>query len=172
MPHVDFRPGIQEPVLLVFSREQVEAGEIGEPMEFLSHIAGSARAAAQFMGRVSLIVDGYNDDPRELFEIPEVRRYVRKLDDAWPYWFFFLSQADDSIKTLEACLCDSVEIVPGVASIDLQQLEHYLGRHFAAFNRLCDALNLPEDKNREISDGIIALIQNATVERVEGDSYE
>jgi hypothetical protein len=32
-----------------------------------------------------------------------VRAYLKRLDHEWPYWFFFLSQADDSIQMLESC---------------------------------------------------------------------
>jgi len=172
MPRLDFRPAIQEPVYLVLSREQVESSDQQEPMAFLQHIVSSTDTAMEFMGRVSLIVDGYNDDARELFEVPEVRRYLKALDDQWAYWFFFLSQADDSIKILESCLCDTIEVIPGVASIDLEQMERSLTRHFTALNRLCEALAIPDEINQEISEGIIALIHNSSVQKIEADDYE
>jgi hypothetical protein len=117
------------------------------------------------------VVDGYNDDPRELFEVPEVRAYIKRLDQAWPYWFFFLSQADESIKLLESCLCDTIEVVPGVTSIDLDQLERSLARHFTAMHRLREELDLPEDACEEVAEGIIGMFRNAAVERVEGVEY-
>lgn len=172
MPRLDFRPAIQEPVYLVLSRQQAESWETHEPIEFLQHLVSSTDAALELMGRVTLVVDGYNDDPRELFEVPEVRRYFKTLDEKWPYWFFFLSQAEDSIQMLESCLCDTVEVVPGVASLDLEQMEHYLSRHFSAMNRLCEALAIPDEINQEISEGIIALIHNSAVQRLEADDYE
>ena len=137
------RPGIAEPVFLMFSRQQIETGDIGEPLEFLRAVTANPRAALDYCGRISLMVDGYNDDPREIFEISEVRAFLKDLDAQWPYWFFFLSQADDSIKLLESCLCDTIEVIPGVASIDLDQMERALARHFGAMNRLCEALNVP-----------------------------
>lgn len=172
MPRLDFRPAIQEPVYLVLSRQQVESGDRKEPMAFLQHIVANPDHALEFMGRVSLIVDGYNDDARELFEIPEVRCYLKALDDQWAYWFFFLSQADDSIKILEGCLCDTVEVIPGVASVDLEQMERYLTRHFTALNRLCETLDIPEEINQEISEGVIVLIHNSSVQKIEADDYE
>lgn len=172
MPRLDFRPAIQEPVYLVLSRRQVESGDRKEPMAFLQHIVANPDHALEFMGRVSLIVDGYNDDVRELFEIPEVRCYLKALDDQWAYWFFFLSQADDSIQILESCLCDTVEVIPGVASVDMEQMERSLSRHFTALNRLCEAMAIPDDINQEISEGVIALIHNSAVQRIEGDDYE
>lgn len=165
------RPGVTEPVFLMVSRQQVEAGDIAEVLPLLRRLTGHRDTALEHCGRISLVIDGYNDDPRELFEVPEVRAYVQRIDQQWPYWFFFLSQADDSIKLVESCLCDTIEVIPGVASIDIQQMERSLARHFGAMNALCEALNVPEEKNEEISEGIISLIHNASVERIDGDDY-
>ena len=36
---------------------------------------------------------------------------------------------------------------------------------------MCEALNVPEEKNEEISEGIMSLIHNASVEQIECDDY-
>jgi hypothetical protein len=38
-------------------------------------------------------------------------------------------------------------------------------------NRLCEALNVPEEQIEEISEGIVSLI-HASVERIDGDDYQ
>jgi len=167
-----FRPAVSEPIFLVFSREQILAMDLQEPLTVLRQLAGNPEKAVSACGRISLVIDGYNTDSRELFEIPEVRRYIQQLDAMWPYWFFYLSQVDDSIKVIESCLCDSIEVVPGVTSIDTEQLNDCLTRHFSALNSYCEAINLPESKIQEISEGIISLIHNSAVERIDGDDYE
>ena len=166
------RPGISEPVFLMFSRRQIEECDITEPLEFLRRLTATSQVALNYCGRVGLVVDGYNNDPREIFEIPEVRDFVKALDQQWPYWFFFLSQVDDSIKTLESCLCDTIEVIPGVVSIDLEQMERSLTRHFGAMNRFCEAIDVSEERIEEISEGIISLIQNASVQQIDGDNYQ
>jgi len=165
------RPGISEPVILMFSRRQVETCDIDEPLQFMRRLTADRQTALEFSGRISLVIDGYNDDPRELFEIPEVRAYIKRLDQEWRYWFFFLSQADESIKLLESCLCETIEVVPGVTSVDMEQLERSLARHFGAMYLLGDELDLPEEMCEEVAEGIIAMFRNAAVERIEGDEY-
>ena len=155
----------------MLSRRQVETCDLAEPLVLLRRLTADRQTAIDFCGRISLVVDGYNDDPRELFEVPEVRAYIKRLDQAWPYWFFFLSQIDESIKLLESSLCDTIEVVPGVTSIDLDQLERSLARHFTAMHRLREALGLPEDLCEEVAEGIIGMFRNAAVERIEGDEY-
>lgn len=165
------RPAVTDPFILMFSRRQVETCDINEPVQFLRRLTADRQTALEFSRRISLVVDGYNDDPRELFEIPAVRAYLKRLDQEWPYWFFFLSQADESIKMLESCLCDTIEVVPGVASIDIEQMERVLARHFGAMNRLTEKLDLPKEKCEELAEGIISLIHNAAVEQIQGDDY-
>jgi hypothetical protein len=165
------RPAVTDPVILMFSRRQVETCDMDEPLELLRSLTADRGVAIEFCGRISLVVDGYNDDPRELFEVPEVRAYIRRLDQAWPNWFFFLSQADESIKLLESCLCDTIEVVPGVTSIDLDQMESSLARHFGAMYRLSEELDPPEDACEKVAEGIIGMFRNAAVERIEGVDY-
>jgi len=68
-------------------------------------------------------------------------------------------------------LCDTIGVVPGVTSIDLEQLEHTLARHVTAMHRLPEVLGLPENVCEEVAEGIIGMFRNAAVERIEGDEY-
>jgi hypothetical protein len=64
MPRLDLRPGTAEPVYLVVSRAQVETGVTAEPLQWLRSLSSDpAGVARECMGRVSVIVEGYDDDP-------------------------------------------------------------------------------------------------------------
>lgn len=63
-------------------------------------------------------------------------------------------------------------MVPGVNAIDTEQLTASLTRHFTALNRLCESINLPEHRAEDISEGVISLIRNASIERLEEEGYE
>ena len=68
----------------MFSRRQVETCDVAEPLQLLRSLTADRHTALEFSGRLSLVVDGYNNDPRELFEMPEVRANIKRLDQAWP----------------------------------------------------------------------------------------
>jgi hypothetical protein len=57
------RPGIAGPVFLMFSCRQVETGDINEPLGFSRSLTADPQAALDYSGRISLVVNGYNDDP-------------------------------------------------------------------------------------------------------------
>ncbi|MBK7676957.1 MAG: hypothetical protein IPJ27_20595 [Candidatus Accumulibacter sp.] len=163
------RPGVAEPVILMFSRRQVETCDVDEPLELLRSLTADRRTAIEFCGRISLVVDGYNDDPRELFEVPEVRAYIKRLDLAWPYWFFLLSQIGGVNQAPGELLVRDHRGLPGVTSVDMGQLDRSLARHFGAMHRLAEELKLPEEMCEEVAEGIVGMFQNAAVERIEGD---
>jgi hypothetical protein len=48
-----------------------------------------SETAKKFFERVEIGFSGYNQDPRELYEIVEVRHCINKLDDQFPFWLIF-----------------------------------------------------------------------------------
>lgn len=58
-----------------------------------------------------------------------------------------------------------------MTSVDMEQLERSLARHFGAMYRLGEELKLPEEICEEVAEGIIAMFRNAAVERIEGGEY-
>ncbi|KJD43982.1 hypothetical protein [Paenibacillus terrae] len=54
-----------------------------------------------------LYIDGYNDIPDELYEIPEVRIWMKKLFRIVPHFLYYIFQEEeDSYGRLLACITD------------------------------------------------------------------
>lgn len=60
----------------------VDSGNIASVLERLHILTDSAANVARYRESVCFVIDGYNADPRELPEIPEVRAYIRSLVEA------------------------------------------------------------------------------------------
>lgn len=39
---------------------------------------------------MDVLIGGYNEDPRSLYEVPEVRRWIKIIQEKWPDWLFWL----------------------------------------------------------------------------------
>lgn len=65
----------------------------------------SKRNVLRFRESIAFQVDGYDKDPRELPEIPEVRKYFAALCQEWPHWFWFLSREAGTMSLLLSLLC-------------------------------------------------------------------
>jgi hypothetical protein len=63
----------------------------------------SPKTARHFAESVDIAFHGYDDIALELFEMPEVRSFVAKLDEKFPYWFFFLSKHNLGLQCVLLC---------------------------------------------------------------------
>jgi TPR repeat protein len=90
-------------VVLDFDRGDIEAGDTSDVMAVLKQLL-ERDAATKFCERVDLCCSGYDSDSRELWEIPEVRAFVQKLDQQFPYWCYFLSRNGEGLMWLTYCL--------------------------------------------------------------------
>jgi hypothetical protein len=75
---------------LTIDRAEVEARQMTRVLNVLETVLSGPAFARRMHGRVMVSISGYDDDPRELHEVPQVRRYLRQLDYAFPHWVFFL----------------------------------------------------------------------------------
>ena len=136
---------------IVVSRQEVESLDIAPSLHVLESLLYDAETVRMFQGQVGLSFHGYDTDPRELYQVPEVRQYLASLDSKFPYWFYFLSTDDEALKVIAFCLCRTLEIDAGLAYSDRADLQSFLLGHFAAINQLFDRYNLDESINEEIS---------------------
>ena len=90
-------------VVLDFDRGDIEAGDTSDVMAVLKQLL-ERDTATKFCERVDLRCTGYDSDSRELWEIPEVRAFVQRLDQQFPYWCYFLSRNGEDLLWLTYCL--------------------------------------------------------------------
>ena len=140
---------------VVVSRQETESLDITPTLRVLQTLLYDAETVTMFRGKATIAFDGYDNDSRELYEIPEVRRYLVELDSKFPYWFYFLSTRDDMLKMIAFCLCQTRRIETGMAYPDRHDMQAFMVAHFDAINRLFDRFQLDESISVEIS-GLVA----------------
>lgn len=55
-------------------------------------------------GKMILTFDGFDFDKREIYEIPEIREYVKNIWDKCKHIFYFLTALDNNRSIIFACL--------------------------------------------------------------------
>lgn len=141
----------------IIDREEVESLDATSIRSFFDRILRTKEIAAHCQGKVEISFNGYNDDPRELFEIPEMRKYVPVLVNTLPELFFFAYTGERAytLKTIGLCL-SAVAIPsrkPNKIRIEFSTIEiaELLDSHFPGLNRITEWLNMPIDENKRIS---------------------
>jgi len=90
-------------IVLDFDRGDIESADTGGVMGILTQLL-ERDAAMKFCERVDVCCTGYDSDSRELWEIPEVRAFVQRLDRQFPYWCYFLARNGEGLLWLTYCL--------------------------------------------------------------------
>jgi hypothetical protein len=130
--------------VIVFTRAEIEACRVGSAVERLLLLSDDADHVRRFAGRVVLMFDGYDGDPRALPQIRECVRFFRSVDSQWSYWLHFLLP-DPEVLRLAVLLTVDVQVrargraQAGYALRDPAQLAEVLDRWFTAMNALHDA---------------------------------
>ena len=91
-------------------------------------------------------IEGFDDDPREIYAIPEVRQFYA----AWPYWLYFCNLETDALRTMVLCCMPSIAAVkvdrsPNVAvEYDRLQILDFISKDFGPMNATCDRAEMDE----------------------------
>lgn len=127
-------------------RAEIERRSTKRALRWLHALVADRDTA--WASRNSLVVEviGYDSDSRELWEIPEVRRFFRKLHGVWPYWFFFASHFAPTLTVLQNCIVGCRQVRPGVVEVDSEQAQHFLEYCTGAMNHLFDHYEFPEEE--------------------------
>ena len=150
-----------DPLVVAVSRQEVESGLTTPALSTLRKLMESPELARSFFERVEVTFFGYDNDPRELFEIDEVRSFVRKIDDEFPFWLFFLSKRHTGLQCLMLCKLPPFLTEEGRSEIFPKRISELLTkRWFPAMNQTCEYAGLSETEIRELTDRVVKYITN------------
>lgn len=62
------------------------------------------KAGKDAKGKLYLTFDGYNNDVREIYMIPEIRTFVKTIWEKYKYIFYFLTVFDNNRSIIFACI--------------------------------------------------------------------
>ena len=144
-----------EPDLIIyqFSRSKVERGDFSH---FLSLYAPdklpTGRRLREMMNGFVFSIEGWDNDPREIHTIPEIRRFYSVFHDAWPYWLFFCNLDMDTFRAMTMCCLPSINTMQVDGQIQMAvtceplDLLNLLKRDFMPMNLMCDRAGMFEER--------------------------
>jgi TPR repeat protein len=156
-------PGIQQPidlksfefVVLDFDREDIASGNTSSVMDVLTQLL-ERDAAIRFCERVDVCCTGYDSDPRELWEIPEVREFVKRLDRQFPYWCYFLSRNGEGLLWLTYCLYPLAQTQDEKQRLWLPAIRRYIeDRGIPQMTAMCRYVGCSDEEAIRLTNGAI-----------------
>ncbi len=133
-----------KPILYFFHEDRLLAQDVSPFLETfdVSRIQAAGKLK-ELRGIVHLAFRGWDDDPRALHEIPEVRAFVQELDRQFPYLAYVSATQTEVLRIMALCLVpNSVTVRPDdrpdkfAASYNVQAYHEVLTRWFKSFDEL------------------------------------
>lgn len=147
-------------LVVVADRKQVEAGDTSEIVPIL-HSLLQPETAKKFFERVDLSFSGYDQDPRELHEIVEVRDFVLKLDEQFPYWCYFLTKVGHGLRVVMFCFCPPYLKPEAQQEIWPERMNAYLiNRGFPAMAAVCQLAGWSDDQIMQLNDRVVEYLSS------------
>lgn len=156
-------------VHFMVSRSEILALEVQPLLNFFERITVNPTTCIKLQGRVIFSVSGYNSDLRELWEIPEVRKWIAFAEPLVPSWFFFLAPEQgvlNSLKLLLTCLCPvkRITVEEGIQKLEIEYsdaFEPFMMKNFCGLNELTERLGI-DDQNERISRDVMKALELPT----------
>ncbi|EYU13887.1 DUF4365 and DUF1817 domain-containing protein [Photorhabdus aegyptia] len=146
--------------LFIIGRDEVDALDVLSAREFFDRIKSTRELAEHCQGKIEISFHGYDQDPRELFEIPEVRAFASKLSTALPELFFFAytGECSHGLMTIAMCLTEvkklsSTPNEDNKISIEIatQKIGQFFEDHCYGLNAMTDWLKMSIKENKRIT---------------------
>jgi len=154
------------PVVCIFGLQEIQAGDFSRflkawPFHELRQGVSSRSYLNQFIFRVL----GFESEPRELYEIPEVRSFFRSLNEAWPFWFFVCDLRAPDLQIMTLCCLPKLSVLRRQSGalchveFDPGDLRAFVLNGFRGMNFLFERAGMSKTENFERSVRIIEYFQ-------------
>lgn len=138
-------------VMILFSKEQVRQRKIAHFLKkFGSSGLPEGPELAAMMRKFQFLVEGWDDEPPELYAIPELRKLEQDFHSAWPCWFFFCDLRTETLTMMTICLLPNLECFkrPGdpQAAVEHEPLDllRFIEKNFTPPNAMMERAGMTE----------------------------
>ena len=135
-------------------RAEVESCNVRPFQRIFERLSLSREVALSATNKIDFLIDGYDEDPRELFQIPEVSKWIMEAVHAAKYlaFFLYLGPKAQGIDLIVSCVCDAHLVGPNRLQFRTpENLPAFLEQQFLWLNEFAEAHAMPEEVIYEAS---------------------
>lgn len=155
-----------ERMIIQITKDEVLSNDVSRLQDFFRMFEAAPDVLPDIRNKLTLAVHGYDDDTREVYEIPEVRAWFAKAEDAVLGWSYYLDLESrySTLKVFLMCICkvesggESKDGKQRIVLISLTERIAFLKRSFHSLNRFTQRHNIPLSVNKEISHAMSRLV--------------
>ena len=153
-----------ELLVIQIMRQSVMECDPSYMLNLLKGLHTTRQQVVDHEGCITLCFEGWDDDPRETAEIPEIRTYFAALTEKFPYWLHYVEKSGDTFFHVLRLLCTGhyEQKTPGMVAWcfdDLQEMQRICLHLVGQMDKLHRRHNIPCITNRRINEEIAQLIE-------------
>lgn len=137
---------MNSPVTIMVSKDEIVNKDVSRVRGILDSFVPTL--IDRNRNRVTIMVNGYNDDPQELFLINEVRKWFHHLFDASQDLFFWMDMRPPWL-TFYAIMFGTPVREQGGTTISTEDLQRFLVWGCQNLNAFCSAHGISPDSSNE-----------------------
>ena len=154
-------------IVLQISQEAIHNCDTSEYVTLLHGATGSLQSFEAAFQRYVFLISGYDDDPRELYQIPEVVSFIKDLNSKLPFWLYFVNTSDKRFFSwMIACLCRAMSLDQDeetiYADFNADAYNDLIEYQFSNIVKLMSGLgmgeSIPENVVKELSTNLASLM--------------
>ena len=98
-------------IVLQISQSDIKDCNTSEYVTLLHGATDSLQSFEAAFQKYVLLISGYDEDQRELYQIPEVVIFIKDLNSKLPFWLYFVNTSDKKFFSwMIACLCQAMSL--------------------------------------------------------------
>ena len=140
---------------IVISRREIESQDKDKVLTVLNGLLQDKETIDTFYEHVDISIEWYENDKRELWEIPEVRQFFKILDSEFPYWFYFLTKFGEGLRLVTFCCIETVKVNATQLMYEPNSMEYFLNRHFIAMNEIGVRIGMSDQENKDLTEMVL-----------------
>ena len=128
-------------------------------MTLLHGITDSLQSFEAAFQRYVFLISGYDDDPRELYQISEVVSFIKDLNSKLPFWLYFVNTSDKKFFSwMIACLCQAMSLNQDeetiYADFNAEAYNDLIEYQFSNIVKLMSGLGMVESIQEKVLNGL------------------
>lgn len=139
--------GKAQVIALHVTPEMIAASDVESVMNALRYMTGTRENAMATKLNVDIMVTGYEDDPRGLWQVPEVREYFRTIFAECPYVMLLSHPHGSLLKLMLRCWVYEDNLTDEAFST---RVSEFFDLAFQGLNDKAYDLAISEETNREV----------------------
>jgi hypothetical protein len=154
-------------IILQVSQRNIQNCDTSEYVALLHGATGTIQSFEEAFQKYILLVSGYDNDQRELYQIQEVVEFIKDLESKLPFWLYFVNTSDKRFFSwMIACLCKAISLDQDeetiYANFDADAYNNLIENQFSNILKLMSGLGMVETMQekvlKELSTNLAALM--------------